>query len=411
MIALLGLRPNRISTQRNLIAFDHPSMAQQLEGPLFFQDENPVGVHRLIGGMRPSQAQQAAHDNREKSDAHRRIIDCVHEADATLLKVKVVIQSDLAGRQPIRLAPKSCHERSRSRAAKRFGAALFKLGFILCLSSVVLAAPPQWTITARPAKFLNGAPVLFQVHAPAKLDSLTGTWLSHRLTFSYKPATKTWFALAGVAFETAPGKYNLELTGERTSTKALSVFRRTFVVGRAQYPKIKVQLAVEKKFTEPSPEQQAQIAESVRVKQDYLGRVTPDREWRGDFTAPVDASTSDVFGSQRIFNGVAQRPHFGLDYRVPSGTPVAAMNEGTVLLARFLYFEGNCVVIDHGQGLLTLYFHLSEIKVKEGDTVKRGQEIGLSGGTGRATGPHLHVAVRWEGTYLDPARLLQMQLP
>ena len=84
------------------------------------------------------------------------------------------------------------------------------------------------------------------------------------------------------------------------------------------------------------------------------------------------------------------------------------MNSGTVLLARFLYFEGNCVVIDHGQGLLTLYFHLSEFKVKEGDAVKRGQEIGLSGGTGRATGPHLHVAVRWQGTYLDPARLMQI---
>ena len=108
---------------------------------------------------------------------------------------------------------------------------------------------------------------------------------------------------------------------------------------------------------------------------------------------------------------MAQREHQGLDYRVPTGTPVAAMNDGTILLARFLYFEGNCVVIDHGQGLLTLYFHLSEIKVREGDSVKRGQEIGLSGGTGRATGPHLHVAVRWQGTYLDPARLLELRLP
>jgi len=124
-----------------------------------------------------------------------------------------------------------------------------------------------------------------------------------------------------------------------------------------------------------------------------------------------DAGISDVYGSQRIFNGVAQRPHWGLDFRVPTGTPVAAMNAGTVLLAQFLYFEGNCVVIDHGQGLLTLYFHLSELKVKEGDAVARGQLIGLSGGTGRATGPHLHVAVRWQGTYLDPARLVQLPLP
>jgi murein DD-endopeptidase MepM/ murein hydrolase activator NlpD len=149
----------------------------------------------------------------------------------------------------------------------------------------------------------------------------------------------------------------------------------------------------------------------VKVKDDCLNRITPSRKWDGRFAAPADASISDVYGSQRIFNGKAQRPHYGLDFRVPTGTPVAAMNSGTVLLARFLYFEGNCVVIDHGLGLLTLYFHLSEIKVKEGDSVKRGEEIGLSGGTGRATGPHLHVAVRWQGTYLDPARLMQLPLP
>lgn len=280
---------------------------------------------------------------------------------------------------------------------------------LVLLDSALLAAP--WAVAARPPKLLNGAPVLFEVRSPAKLESLTGTWLGHALTFSYNPANKTWFVLAGVSFDTKPGKYTLELAGETEKAKQPVHFAKTVAVGRAIYPKIKVQLAVEKKFTAPSPEQQAQIAESVKTKQEFLGRVTPEREWRGDFAAPVDAATSDVFGSQRIFNGVAQREHQGLDYRVPTGTPVHAMNDGTVLLARFLYFEGNCVVIDHGQGLLTLYFHLSELKVKEGEEIKRGQEVGLSGGTGRATGPHLHVAVRWEGTYLDPARLLQLPLP
>jgi murein DD-endopeptidase MepM/ murein hydrolase activator NlpD len=249
------------------------------------------------------------------------------------------------------------------------------------------------------------------VKPTTKLESLTGTWLGHKLTFSFDPSSKTWFALAGVSFETAPGSYALELSGGRTASNSPLTFSRKFAVAAAIYPKIKVQLAVEKKFTEPSPEQLEQIEEAKKVKQEYLGRVTAEREWRGNFAAPVDAATSDVFGSQRIFNGVAQREHQGLDYRVPTGTPVTALNDGTVLLARFLYYEGNCVVIDHGQGLLTLFFHLSEFKVKEGDVVKRGQEIGLSGGTGRATGPHLHVAVRWQGTYLDPARLFQLALP
>jgi murein DD-endopeptidase MepM/ murein hydrolase activator NlpD len=267
-------------------------------------------------------------------------------------------------------------------------------------------------VRAQPAQLVNGAPVLFQVTAPASLESLTGTWLGHQVAFSFDADSKTWFALAGISIETAPGTYTLDLTGERSAKATPKIsFSSKVAVAAGTYPKTEVKLTVAGKFTEPSPEQEKQIAEGVKIKDDYLNRVTPAREWDGKFTAPADAAISDVFGSQRIFNGKAQRPHLGLDFRVPSGTPVAAMNSGTVLLARFLYFEGNCVVIDHGQGLLTLYFHLSEFKVKEGDDVKRGQVIGLSGGTGRATGPHLHVAVRWQGTYLDPARLMELPLP
>ncbi|MGP0021292.1 MAG: M23 family metallopeptidase [Candidatus Sulfotelmatobacter sp.] len=273
------------------------------------------------------------------------------------------------------------------------------------------ACAATWTVRAQPARLVNGGPVLFVVKSPVKLESLTGTWLGHQLTFSYDASTRTWFALAGVSIETTPGKYALELTAERGATQAPLAVSHTFAVARAHYPQIKVELTVEKKFTEPTPEQQEQIAEGVKIKQDYLSRVTPTREWDGNFTAPADATISDVFGSQRIFNGKAQSPHQGLDFRVPTGTPVAAMNSGTVLLARFLYYEGGFVVIDHGQGFLTLYLHLSEFKVKEGEQVKRGQIVGLSGGTGRATGPHLHVAVRWQGTYLDPAGLMQLPLP
>jgi murein DD-endopeptidase MepM/ murein hydrolase activator NlpD len=291
------------------------------------------------------------------------------------------------------------------------------LVFSIVFSCTVLpVSAATWTAQAQPARLVNGAPVLFQVNPPVSLESLTGTWLGHQVPFSFDSTTKTWFALAGISLETAPGTYSLDLTGERpaNTNKAPTpklVFSSKFSVFPGKYPKTEVKLTVEGKFTEPSAEQQKQIAEGVKIKQDYLDRVTPDREWDGKFTAPADAAISDAFGSQRIFNGKAQRPHLGLDFRVPTGTPVAAMNSGTVLLARFLYFEGNCVVIDHGQGLLTLYFHLSEFKVKEGDTVKRGQEIGLSGGTGRATGPHLHVSVRWQGVPLDPARLLELPLP
>jgi murein DD-endopeptidase MepM/ murein hydrolase activator NlpD len=118
-----------------------------------------------------------------------------------------------------------------------------------------------------------------------------------------------------------------------------------------------------------------------------------------------------VFGSARLLNGVKRNQHTGLDFHAAIGTPIHATNRGKVILARNLYFEGNCVAVDHGNGLVTLYLHLSEFKVKEGESVEKGQLLGLSGGTGRATGPHLHFAVRWQGIYLDPATLLKLRAP
>jgi murein DD-endopeptidase MepM/ murein hydrolase activator NlpD len=276
------------------------------------------------------------------------------------------------------------------------------------------ASAAGWTVRAQPHRLVNGGPILFQVRPSARLESLSGSWLGHEISFSFDASTKTWFALAGVSLETAPGVYSLDLRGETVAGKAGGQkisFAHKFAVSRGQYPKILVKLSVEGKFTEPSPEQQKQIQEGQLLKKDYLNRVTPEREWSGPFAAPAQAAISDVFGSVRVFNGKTSSPHLGLDFRVPSGTPVASMGGGTVLLARPLYFEGNFVVIDHGQGLLTLYLHLSEFKVKEGEQVKRGEVIGLSGDTGRATGPHLHVAVRWQGTYLDPASVIRLRLP
>jgi murein DD-endopeptidase MepM/ murein hydrolase activator NlpD len=169
--------------------------------------------------------------------------------------------------------------------------------------------------------------------------------------------------------------------------------------------------SVPKQYTEPSAEQLQKIDQDKALKEHAFARVTSEREWAGSFRSPAKAEISDVFGTSRTFNGRVQSVHQGLDYAVPEGTPVTALNRGTVLLAQPLFFEGNCVVLDHGQGLLTLYMHLSKVEVKEGERVTGGEKIGLSGGTGRATGPHLHVAVRWQGVYLNPATLLSLKLP
>ena len=275
-------------------------------------------------------------------------------------------------------------------------------------AATATAAPKSWSVRYQPTRLVNGAPVIFTISPPIGLGSLSGTWLSHEISFSFDAAGKDWYGIAGVSLETPPGSYSLALKGTTVAGKELS-FQRTIHVAAARYPSVRVSVA--KEFTEPSPEQLQQINRDKAVKQDLFARVTAEREWSGSFNAPVDARISDVFGTRRVFNGKVQSLHQGLDYAVPAGTPVAALNRGTVLLARPLYFEGNCVVLDHGQGLLTLYLHLSEIKVKEGEAVERGQQIGLSGATGRATGPHLHVAVRWQSVYLNPATLLSLKLP
>jgi murein DD-endopeptidase MepM/ murein hydrolase activator NlpD len=286
--------------------------------------------------------------------------------------------------------------------------------FLLLVSSpgaskaAVATAAKAWTLRWEPQQVVNGSPILFRVVPPVRLESLDGTWLNRPVFFSFDSRSKLWFGIAGVSLETAPGKFPLSLKGKTAAGQEVT-FVQHLAVGKGKYRK--VVLTVPKQFTAPTPEQREQIRQDEEIKKEVFSRVDPNREWSGKFLPPVRASITDVFGTARVFNGATQSLHQGLDYGVPSATPVAALNNGTVLLARPLFFEGNCVVLDHGQGLLTLYMHLSKMEVKEGDHVERGQEIALSGGTGRATGPHLHVAVRWEGIYLNPATLLSLQLP
>ena len=270
----------------------------------------------------------------------------------------------------------------------------------------------RWTVVNQPGRLVNGTPVLFRVTTPRPVRTLSGNWLGHEIAFSFDAIHKSWFALAGASLETKPGAYPIQLRAEtfagQSAGQAVS-FEKKIRVERRRYPR--VQLKVAGRYTAPSPEDQQQIEQDKKTKGQVFETVSAGREWKGSFAPPVKAEISDVFGVQRVFNGSVQSTHQGLDFRVPSGTPVAAVNSGRVILAQPLFFEGNCVVIDHGQGLLTLYLHLSKFSVKEGDDVSKGQPIGLSGGTGRATGPHLHLAVRWQGVYLNPQVLLKLKVP
>lgn len=293
------------------------------------------------------------------------------------------------------------HERSRHSV---LSVAILLLG----VANLFAATPARWTVVNQPLRLVNGSPIIFRITTPQTLRTLSGNWLGHEVAFSFDATHKVWFALAGVSQETKPGDYSLELHAETSAGDAL-LFEKKIRVEQQRYPR--VLLKVPSRYTAPSPEEQRAIAQDKEVKAEAFKTVSAKREWKGSFAPPVDAEISDVFGVERVFNGSVQSTHQGLDFRVPSGTSVAAVNDGRVILARPLFFEGNCVVIDHGQGLLTLYLHLSKFLIKEGDDVSKGQPIGLSGGTGRATGPHLHLAVRWQGVYLDPQVLLKLKLP
>jgi murein DD-endopeptidase MepM/ murein hydrolase activator NlpD len=284
---------------------------------------------------------------------------------------------------------------------------LLVLAFAAHASAAAKMAVDRNIVSWQPTKLVGGSPVLFEVTAPARAKAISAQWFGHELTFVLRAGTNSWTALAGIPIETARGKYTLQVTEDFGAGKTLNL-RREVLVAKATYPKITVKVA--KQYTEPDPEQLKTIAADKEVKTKTFGATGPERLWVGSFRWPVSAPISDIFGTARVFNGEVQSRHQGLDFGVPTGTMVHSINRGNVILARFLYFEGNCAVIDHGQGLLSLYLHLSELRVKEGQEVGAGEIIGLSGGTGRASGPHLHLAVRWQGIYLNPAILLKMNM-
>ena len=256
---------------------------------------------------------------------------------------------------------------------------------------------------------VNGSPVLFRVQAPADLADLGGVWSERELSFRHSEGCNCWYALAGVDLNQKPGKYPLRLEGkEKDGAKAS--FAAQISVGEKAYPTTK--LSVPPQYIAPPKEVLARIQEEEALKKRLFSAITPETYWSGQFAPPVSSSVTAIFGSARTYNhGLQKSQHKGLDFRAAIGTTVKATNSGVVILARNLYYEGNCVVVDHGQGLLTLYMHFSEIAVKEGDKVESGTVLGKSGNTGRVNGPHLHFAARWQGLYVDPETLLTLRAP
>ena len=213
-------------------------------------------------------------------------------------------------------------------------------------------------------------------------------------------------ALAGIDVEAKPGKVPWRIT----VVDALGVSReRTgeIVVKSRQFPVQRLTLPTPMVDLDPEAERRA-ASEAARLRALYQ-TASPERLWHGSFARPVAGQDpGHGFGARRIINGKPRMPHSGVDFGAERGTPVLASNRGRVALVGDFFFAGRLVALDHGLGLYTLYFHLDRIDVPEGAMVERGEQIGVVGATGRATGPHLHWAAQLGSSRVDALALLSV---
>ncbi len=293
----------------------------------------------------------------------------------------------------------------------------YRLLALVVWANVAAATPMRAqtpAVTLTPAEVVAGSPVLIRMAMPAGATAgtnLTGDWLGQKLEFFRGRDGQAWYALAGLDVERPSGPSSLRIRAvpeAGSGTPNQIDLSRSIEIHEAHYRT--GALTVAPKFVAPGPQELARIKAEVALKEKVFAASAAEPLWSGNFRAPVLAPPTDSFGTRRTFNGQLASVHKGMDFRAATGTVVRAGNSGVVVLARPLYYEGNCVVIDHGLGLFTISMHLSRIDVREGQHVITGERIGLSGATGRVTGPHLHWAVRWQNAYLDPAKLLRLDL-
>ncbi len=265
-------------------------------------------------------------------------------------------------------------------------------------------AAPRISVRVLPATVRQGDTVLILVAGTRGARDVEGSLGAQHLAFF--PYGEEYAALAGVDLETKPGKVGWRIGlvdgggTPRKATGSLTVRAGAFSVERLTVPPGMANL-------DPGAERRAGN-EAARLRTLY-DTVTPERLWRGPFTRPVAArKPPGGFGSRRIINGQPRMPHSGIDFSADLGTPVVASNRGRVALLGEFFFAGRLVVLDHGLGLYTLYFHLDGVSVTEGQIVDRGQTVGTVGVTGRSTGPHLHCGAQLGRARINPPDLFTL---
>ena len=212
-----------------------------------------------------------------------------------------------------------------------------------------------------------------------------------------------WTAVVGLALDLPPGSHQLRVDAIEQQREV------DFVVRAKEYPAQHIRLKDSSKVTlSPADEARAvaEIAE-IQVFKRHWRSVGAEDAVEAQFVLPANGRLASRFGLRRFFNGEARAPHAGLDVAIPRGTPVKSTARGTVLAVDDYFFNGKTVFVDHGNGLISMVCHLDRIDVQAGDPVSQGQRVGLSGMTGRASGPHLHWSMVLNGVMVDPALFIE----
>jgi len=204
-----------------------------------------------------------------------------------------------------------------------------------------------------------------------------------------------WLALAGIPLSAEKGKHQLVVeTNPSQKTVSFEVKNKKY---KTQHITIK-----NKRKVNPNEEDLKRIKEEKQEIVASLAKWSDSDTLNTSFVIPVKGRLSSPFGLRRYFNKQPRKPHSGIDIAAPEGTPIVSPADGVIITTGNYFFNGNTVFIDHGQGLVTMYCHMSRIDVKPGDKVKKGQPFGAIGKTGRVTGPHLHWAVSMNDARVDP---------
>jgi murein DD-endopeptidase MepM/ murein hydrolase activator NlpD len=209
----------------------------------------------------------------------------------------------------------------------------------------------------------------------------------------------SWLAILGLGLSIEPGDYHIDVLPKGGSEQKLpfKVSPKKYAVQQLKVPPNQVNL---------SPEDEARVAKETEKVRAALDAFTAGAPSTLRLEQPVPGRRSSSFGLRRMFNGESRNPHSGMDIAAPTGTPIKAPLAGRVVDVGSYFFNGNNVVVDHGAGLVTMYCHLSKIRVELGQQLKRGEVLGDVGATGRVTGPHLHWGVSLNGAMVDPALFL-----